>query len=171
MSHNPKKPALYVLAAALLILSLACSVSGNGGATEEPPPRPPTNTHVPIPPTDTPAPPEPSFADAVGDWESTDIDGSYQTITITQNSDGTFSIDYYDDGATICGLASDGTILYPATLEGTGTATGLALDVSLSITCHGDTDFAEGPVSVTFTYDAAADTIVDSIGVAWTRLP
>jgi hypothetical protein len=179
---SPKKRTTFLFIGLLLILSLACSVSGNGGNTPEEPPPPepaPTDTPAPEPPTDTPAPepptdtpaPEPTFADAVGDWEGTDIDGSYQTMTITQNADGAFSIDYHDDGASVCGLGNDGSPLYPADGGGSGSAAGLALTISLNITCHGDTDWTEGPFSVTYTYDASTDTIADSVGSTWTRTP
>ncbi|MBW8011339.1 MAG: glycoside hydrolase family 5 protein [Chloroflexi bacterium] len=114
---------------------------------------------------------ENEFGGAVGDWESTDNDGSYQTLTIQQISDVLFSIELADSGASSCGTDDTGGPLYAARLEGSGNAdlNFLFLQV-LELTCMGDPEWSLDPLSLTLTYDLITDILSDSWGVVWTRI-
>lgn len=114
---------------------------------------------------------ENEFADAVGEWESTDNDGSYQTLTIQQISDSLFSIELIDSGATSCGTDDNGAPLYAARLEGSGTAEFNFLFLeTLEHTCLGNPDWSLGTLSLTLTYDPFTDILADAWQVVWTRI-
>jgi hypothetical protein len=64
----------------------------------------------------------------VGNWTSTDTDGSHQTLTIGGGSDDSYHVRYYDFGASTCGLdPTTGDILYAASAEGTLSLSGYML--------------------------------------------
>lgn len=113
---------------------------------------------------------EVEFVGAVGEWESTDVDGSYQTLTIQQISNDVFSIELIDQEASSCGTGSDGA-LYAARIEGNGQTDRNSLFIqALQITCLSDPEFSLSSVSFTLTYDPAGDSLSDSWGTVWTRI-
>ena len=110
------------------------------------------------------APPDPF----VGRWESTDIDGSYQVMTI---GGGPHRISYHDFGATVCGLDPvTGDFLYGATARGSGTVSGTDYSGAWDVWClsHPTTLIFTG-LGFQFTYNAASDTLTDLAGVVWNR--
>lgn len=63
----------------------------------------------------------------IGKWHSTDVDGSYQTLTIGGGPGSTYHFRYRDFGATVCGLDGSGAWLYGASANGVLTASGTSL--------------------------------------------
>ncbi|MBM4431769.1 MAG: hypothetical protein FJ026_15705 [Chloroflexi bacterium] len=57
-------------------------------------------------------PPARGFA---GAWTSIDVDGSHQRLVIqpVRRPWGTYSLAYFDDGASVCGCDAAGKPLYP----------------------------------------------------------
>ena len=155
-----------LLIALLLITVIACVPTATPlPPTDTPTPVPPTDTPTPVPPTDTP---EPSFSDAVGSWEGTDIDGSHMTMDITQTGAGQFTLVYMDEGASTCGLDAAGNPLYGFDSTPSGEASGLTLSlVGETGVCRvtGETIVYD----YSFTYQPGSDTILDNLGVTWTR--
>lgn len=103
-----------------------------------------------------------------GRWQSTDIDGSTQTLRVWLE-DGVYQFEWYDDGASVCGQDSAGNPLYAVTL--TGSATALAtggVSVAVSGNCEDGANTRVGPFVIPFNYDPAADTLYDST-LTWTR--
>jgi hypothetical protein len=148
---------------ALLLVSLACGI-GEGIPTETPtdtPTVPPTATVMATP---TEAPKDPF----TGSWISTDIDGSSQTLVIIE-AGGVYTFEYYDDGASICGLDSAGVPLFAASASGTLTASGSTLSGDFSINCLDDPPFHGVDHLFVFTYDPATETMTDDLGVVWER--
>ena len=93
----------------------------------------------------------------VGAWESIDLDGSYQQLSIGGN--GPYHLAYFDDYASTCGGGH-------ATAIGTGTVDGYDLDAELLVRClKQHSTFESEP---TFTYDPATDTLFG--WVTWTRV-
>ena len=73
----------------------------------------------------------------VGKWTSTDIDGSYQILTIGGGSDSSYHMRVYDFGASTCGLDPDaGDFLYAASIEGTLSLTNGMLSGTLPLYCQ-----------------------------------
>ena len=94
----------------------------------------------------------------VGAWESIDLDGSHQRLSIGGNEP--YHLAYFDDYASVCG---DGH----ATAIGTGTVDGYDLHADSLARClkeHSTFGFES-----TLTYDPATDTLF-SMGVTWTRV-
>ena len=96
--------------------------------------------------TETPFPTEEiDIADnpaIAGDWQSTDNDGSRQTLSILDLSVGQFSATYVDDGASLCGVTEDGIPEYAVRLEGIGQLDGNLLQFpELRVTCLGDPEW------------------------------
>jgi len=105
----------------------------------------------------------------IGAWESTDLDGSYQTLTIGGGPDNTYHVRYYDFGASVCGLDPHTNDLYAASARGLLTGSDGSIAGTISVYCMtrpptfwGDTYFA-------YYYDASNDTIVGSGGDVWNR--
>jgi hypothetical protein len=106
-----------------------------------------------------------SFA---GEWESVDLDGSSQQMTIRDSGDGTYQVEIFDDFSTACDGMS-------ATASGTGTLTS---DTRMTVTqvyrCEDGRELArvEGIRldEWVLVYDPAADTITDPTDVVWFRL-
>ena len=110
----------------------------------------------------------------VGMWESTDTDGSYQTLAIGGGPGMTHHFRYLDYGATVCGLGPGGEFLYKA--FGYGTMTEAMLDGYPILTGSAQVSCLTSPPTplpylsgFAFTYDAATDTLTDQYGVVWSR--
>lgn len=104
-----------------------------------------------------------------GVWVSTDIDGSSQRLIIASGRPGTNNTYYLDNGATICGLAPDGSFLYAASARGPLSRSGNVLSGNLPVYCHTHPRTFWGNFTFTYTYDASSDTLTDSLGVVWYR--
>ncbi len=113
----------------------------------------------------------PTTAPFVGIWESTDTDGSSQTMDIVSAGGDEFEVVVRDEAATAACAGA------PSTITGTGR---LASDERLVIaqpelTCDDGTTPAPGPppqadlANSTLELDTATDEIVDSFGVVWRR--
>jgi len=108
------------------------------------------------------APPTNPF---VGAWESTDVDGSHQTLAIGGGATGSH-VRLYDDGASVC----DPPLTRPAIATGVGAISGNDLTVTLTVYCLQPREF-HSITPATFTYDPGTDTLTDSFGggVVWYR--
>lgn len=116
---------------------------------------------------DGPVPADRPVDPFVGTWESIDLDGSAQRMTIQGPEDGIYQIDVFDDGSTVC----EGT---PATASGTGTlATRTRMTISQTYTCEDGTVHSEIEGirldDWSLVYDPATDTLVDPTEVVWHR--
>ncbi len=109
--------------------------------------------------------------DYVGFWTSTDIDGSNQELTITDNGDGTLNFVLVDDGGSFCGdFDPEGNPTNPLTATGTGTIArnGKVTVASFAIVCENGVN---GPsIPVTFKVKPHG-TMKDSTGVNWILTP
>ena len=109
--------------------------------------------------------------DYVGFWTSTDIDGSNQELTITDNGDGTLNFAFVDDGGSFCGeFDPEGNPTNPLTATGTGTIArnGKVTVASFAIVCENG---ESGPsIPVTFKVKPH-DKMKDSTGVNWILTP
>jgi len=103
----------------------------------------------------------------VGAWENVDsFDGSDQRVTIA----GSGQFRYVDDGASACLNAGLGFV--PASLRGTGSFGTVGGSPTFSLTadlyCHvrgpGGRQLLFEVANLVFTYDAASDTLTDSLG-------
>jgi hypothetical protein len=104
----------------------------------------------------------------IGAWESTDLDGSYQTLTIGGGSDNTYHVRYYDFGATVCGLNPKNNDLYAASARGLLTGSDGSITGTLHVNCMTRPPTFWGDVYIAYVYDANTDTIFDG-AVFWTR--
>jgi hypothetical protein len=95
-----------------------------------------------------------------GRWQSTDKDGSHQTLGITSDA-ALLGVTYNDTVATVCGGN-------PATATGSGIAAGYTLTLTLSVNCLNPTKFW-GTAPYVFTYTLATDTLKDNYGIIWHR--
>ena len=99
----------------------------------------------------------------IGKWHSTDVDDSYQTLTIGGGPGGTHHFRYRDFGATVCGLDGGGGWLYGASATGVLTASGATLSsapFTVPVYC-----LASPPTffdNVVFTFTLDGDTLVQS---------
>ena len=167
-----KRPLWNAVAAAALIVAIAGSIAvltGPGDdqiSTADPdattPSVAPPSTATDVVPTTT--------APFVGNWVSTDTDGSSQTMEIVGSGGADYEFVLRDDFATACSGA-------PATMTGTGrleTDEGLVI-AQPELTCDDGTVPGIGPppqadlANLTFELDTATDELVDSLGVAWRR--
>ena len=99
------------------------------------------------------------FTDAVGNWEATDTDGSSMHLKISQNGENTFTVLLIDDGASLCGSDSSGSLL-SFEARGVGIAKGNVLQLNNIIgKCFNSEE--EFIYDETFTYNPAADTLKD----------
>jgi hypothetical protein len=98
----------------------------------------------------------------IGTWVSTDPgDGSRQVQTITGAPNGSLTLRYYDESASVCGGP-------PARLSGHGFAEGDTLVVSGVLVCvPGGNRF--GQIDLEVTYVPGADVLTDPSGAVWTR--
>ncbi|MFO7536477.1 MAG: hypothetical protein R6X32_00275 [Chloroflexota bacterium] len=136
---------------------------GESPATEVPPTQ--------VPPTASPPTAEPEstlFAGAVGAWESTDSDGSLQTVTFSGAGDNRFTFDYYDQGALVCGLDASGSPMHGFRVTGTGSATGgTFIAPNGTGTCDGTGE--QVTADWEWTYRPDSDTLMDPASVVWNR--
>jgi len=107
-----------------------------------------------------------------GNWVSTDIDGSYQELSLKGYRDGSAKMWFHDYGASICGLDASGLPYIEFDGRGRGTYDPATDSVSFDargrcLTPHG----ARINYSVTFAYDGVNDALIDSAGVIWYRAP
>jgi hypothetical protein len=101
-----------------------------------------------------------------GRWTSTDTDGSQQILTFG-GSGSTRSVNYFDDGASVCGWQAGGAPI-AGTYHTTGDVDGSTLTVSPTTgSCSGGGSFSVPAVQ--FTYDSSTNTLLDSFGVTWYR--
>jgi len=82
---------------------------------------------------------------------------------------GTYSLAYFDDGASVCGCDAAGKPLYPGMGLGTGTATGTTLNATIRFWCLSRPRTYYGTASYVLVYDAAADQLTDQYGIVWRR--
>jgi SARP family transcriptional regulator, regulator of embCAB operon len=103
---------------------------------------------------------EPPARAMAGAWAAVDHDGSNQTMQVTRASDGvSYAITLEDEDAQACGGG-------PVTGEGAGTPVEGGLSATISLTCATGAKL-EFPYPLT--YRATDDTIVDPVGVVWSR--
>ena len=101
-----------------------------------------------------------SFA---GNWVSTDLDGSFQTMTIRANPEGAYEMVLHDDMTGPCSG--------PSTDTGTGRLDGAGRLVILSITttCESGGEPVGAGDHLIFVHDPTTDTLTDDVGVVWQR--
>jgi regulation of enolase protein 1 (concanavalin A-like superfamily) len=108
----------------------------------------------------------------VGEWEATDSgDKSNMTLTIVRNGDG-YSLTLFDDKAGVCGKDASGKPKFAIERRFTGTVRGDVLTaISISATCLSSPESPlQGEFQSDFTYQAATDTLWDSLQqTVWTR--
>ena len=106
----------------------------------------------------------------VGNWTSTDTDGSYQILTIGGGTDGSYHVRYYDFGASTCGLDPvTGEILYAASAEGTLSLSGYMLSGTLPLSCQTAPPTFRHNSNFLYIYDPETDTLIDIYGVVWSH--
>lgn len=106
----------------------------------------------------------------VGNWTSTDTDGSYQILTIGGGADGSYHVRYYDFGASTCGLDPEtGEILYAASVEGTLSLSGYMLSGTLPLYCQTAPPTFRHNSTFLYIYDPETDTLIDIYGVVWSH--
>jgi hypothetical protein len=98
----------------------------------------------------------------VGIWTSLDTrDSSNQHMTVARANGGAYAIALFDDLASSCGGGS-------ATGKGSGTRAGDTVSGTVTITCANGQVIPTAPF--TLTYQRATDTLVDGLGVVWSRV-
>ena len=103
---------------------------------------------------------EPEARAIAGAWTAIDQDGSNQTMEMTRRAGGdSYDFTFADDDAQACGGG-------PVTGKGAGTHVGDTFSGTISLTCASGAKL-EFPYPLT--YRAADDTIVDPVGVVWSR--
>jgi hypothetical protein len=112
-------------------------------------------------------PAAPSQVPFVGTWESVDLDGSHQHMTILLTEDGTYRVDAVDDHSTACEAM-------PASTSGTGTlAAGTRMAIAQTYTCEDGTVLREVEGirldEWALVHDPATDSLQDPTGVLWYR--
>lgn len=109
-----------------------------------------------------------------GNWESIDVDGSYQRMAIGGGGAGGYRVNYYDTGATVCGAPDPvtGDWPYAAQARGVGEAlpgTGV-LEGTWDVWClTAPPTLVFDDLAFRFEYDPSSDTLADNFGVVWTR--
>ena len=97
----------------------------------------------------------------VGTWESTDTDGSHQTMRISGSGRGALAVTYLDDDATVCGHT-------PARFAGPGEVDGDTLVARVLLVCTpGGNVF--GHIEVVTWYLPGTDQLTEPSGVVWSR--
>jgi hypothetical protein len=96
----------------------------------------------------------------IGAWESIDVDGSHQRVSIGGGGAGIYHLAYFDDYATLCGGGQ-------ATAIGSGSADGYDLHAEVLVRCLSQ-HFILGSSQFMFTYDPATDTLES--WVTWYRI-
>ena len=106
--------------------------------------------------------------DITGVWVSTDTDGSAQRLVIGAGPNGLYRVLYTDEGASACGPGPRGDLV-AAALRGNMTRAGDELSGDLPLVCRTSPPQLLGVFRLTFTYEAASDTLVDTFGIVWSR--
>ena len=98
-----------------------------------------------------------------GTWTSTDTDGSHQTLVVTGSGQRAYSLVYTDDAA------SDACQGNPARLSGPGFVEGADLHMQATLVCLPGGNQIRERLSLTFSYDSATNTLMDDLGIQWSR--
>lgn len=101
----------------------------------------------------------------VGSWWSIDVDDSYQRMAIGGGKN-VHHVNYYDDGATVCGTDVNLDPLYPARGRGTAVEDGNNLLLTLPIWCFTKPPHFSGTYTMEFTYQNNG-TLEQCIGDPW----
>lgn len=110
-----------------------------------------------------------ALASFQGNWRSTDIDGSQQSLAISRSfGGGHHFLVYFDRGASICGW-TPGAPGPAAIAAGVGAESGLELSANMPTFCLGRPLSYLGSFPFVFTYDPSSDTMEDGGGVHWFR--
>ena len=99
----------------------------------------------------------------VGEWASTDADGSSQTMTIRATPEGAYEWVLHDDMTGPCNGPSTDTGI--GRLDG---ANGVIVS-SIKTTCENGREPEGAGHSLIFVHDAETDTLTDNVGVVWSR--
>lgn len=102
----------------------------------------------------------------VGSWWSIDVDDSYQRMAIGGGKN-VRHVNYFDDGATVCGVDEYGVPLYPARARGTSVEAGNILTVTLDLWCFAKPPFFSGTYTMSLTYNPSNDTLVQYVPPPW----
>lgn len=107
----------------------------------------------------------------LGAWESTDLDGSYQTLVIAKGGPGnTYFVRYYDFGPTsICGVDPTNGKFYAASAQGLLTRSEGKLIGQFPVYCMTHPPTFWGDSYISYQYDPETDTLIDPAPVVWTR--
>jgi hypothetical protein len=105
----------------------------------------------------------------LGTWESTDLDGSYQTLTVGGGPGDTYHVRYYDFGASVCSTDPHTSDLYAASANGLLTGSDGNIAGAIAVTCMTRPPTFWGDAYITIDYDASTDTIIGADGVVWNR--
>ncbi|NWF69276.1 MAG: SH3 domain-containing protein [Chloroflexi bacterium] len=126
------------------------------------------NTEAAAPVPAAPLPPAPEGDVFAGVWTGIDLDGSFQTIVITALGGGQYNIEYYDDGASICGTDSAGRPLYGGLGNVQATASGNSLTSSSGVFYCYDSSGSSYNFTYSWVYDPTSDTMTSEYGT-WQR--
>jgi hypothetical protein len=98
-----------------------------------------------------------------GSWTSTDSDGSHQTLHVSAGS--TPSVVFQDFYASGCDLFGGPSTHWTANGQGSVDGDDLFVDFHKS----GCGTFLKGGYGDYWTYEPATDTLLDSVGITWSR--
>ncbi len=111
--------------------------------------------------------PDPTAATGIaGNWYHTDVDGSNVAMTITRIGEDEYAVYLYDNLATACARFGGATA---AEGTGRGQLVGAQMTIQMTAVCLNDGRDELARFEVTYTYDAAENTLRDSFGTVWTR--
>jgi hypothetical protein len=156
---EPKYPAgnyyfdmLEVVREVFGVQTFAC----NSLPINQPPPTPQENEN-------------PAFDLAVGEWETYQADGSYETLHIEKLVDNQYAVTGYGDSAWICGVDTQNNPLFGIQITGEGYAIDHILTTTLKLTCL-STPPKELPLyAIEISYDKSSDTLKNTLGMVYTR--
>ena len=98
-----------------------------------------------------------------GLWTSTDFDGSHQTLTVASGSSP--SVVYQDFYASGCDNSGEPTTHWTA--AGQGSVEGDTLFILFHKSGCGH--FLQGGYEDMYVYDSGSDTLIDTVGIIWSR--
>jgi hypothetical protein len=105
-----------------------------------------------------------------GTWYSVDTDGSNQILRVGGGPGVSHHVVYYDDGASVCGLDSEGNFLAAASAVGALGATGNTLSGLMPVYCLASPRYLwDLDAYFELTYQPGTDTLLDIHGLTWTR--
>ncbi len=111
--------------------------------------------------------PDPTAATGIaGNWYHTDVDGSNVAMTITRIGEDEYAVYLYDNLATACARFGGATA---AEGTGRGQLIGAQMTIQMTAVCLNEGRDELARFEVTYTYDAAENTLHDSFGTVWTR--